>query len=155
MSYFDDLQDLRWFAKRHWILQRDEYTCKGLGCQKKKFISAFKVSSIRRENKNIDLPEPFVIYDEANLSLQVHHKYYIQGKHPWEYLDSALITLCPDCHKKEHQENSIPILSSNGENIGNTVACQRCGGSGYIPPYNHVENGICFRCGGEGVTVPF
>lgn len=26
---------------------------------------------------------------------------------PWEYPDSALITLCPKCHKKEHEGKNI------------------------------------------------
>jgi|GEM_PF-3064023 len=28
--------------------------------------------------------------------------------------------------------------------------CTRCGGSGYLPEYNHVEGGVCFACGGSG-----
>jgi DnaJ-class molecular chaperone len=28
--------------------------------------------------------------------------------------------------------------------------CPRCNGSGYLPQYGHVENGICFRCRGNG-----
>jgi len=34
-------------------------------------------------------------------NLQVHHKYYISGKMPWEYPDEALITVCELCHEKE------------------------------------------------------
>ena len=30
--------------------------------------------------------------------LNVHHKKYINGKMPWEYLDKDLITLCEKCH---------------------------------------------------------
>ena len=32
--------------------------------------------------------------------------------------------------------------------------CSRCGGSGYLPRYNHVEGGRCFKCNGEGVYIP-
>ena len=28
--------------------------------------------------------------------------------------------------------------------------CSRCGGSGYLRQYNHVQAGVCFRCGGSG-----
>lgn len=28
--------------------------------------------------------------------------------------------------------------------------CPRCGGSGYIHQYRHVEGGICFLCRGSG-----
>lgn len=30
------------------------------------------------------------------------------------------------------------------------VTCDRCGGSGWIPHFNHVEGGICFKCEGVG-----
>ena len=33
----------------------------------------------------------------------IHHKYYTDGKKPWEYPDDCLITLCEDCHKKRHE----------------------------------------------------
>lgn len=31
--------------------------------------------------------------------LQVHHVRYVRGKQPWEYPESALVTLCRDCHR--------------------------------------------------------
>ena len=31
--------------------------------------------------------------------LQVHHKEYIYGLEPWEYLDEYLVTLCRRCHE--------------------------------------------------------
>lgn len=34
--------------------------------------------------------------------LVVHHLYYDDGKLPWQYPDSALITLCENCHNREH-----------------------------------------------------
>ena len=30
------------------------------------------------------------------------------------------------------------------------IKCPKCGGTGYIPQYNHVEDGICFDCSGSG-----
>jgi len=33
--------------------------------------------------------------------LKVHHKYYIQGKEPWDYSRDALVTLCEKCHAEE------------------------------------------------------
>jgi hypothetical protein len=30
--------------------------------------------------------------------------------------------------------------------------CPKCGGSGYIPAYNHIAGGICFSCRGEGAA---
>ena len=34
-------------------------------------------------------------------TLNVHHRYYENGKDPWDYPLEALITLCQDCHKYE------------------------------------------------------
>ncbi len=32
--------------------------------------------------------------------------------------------------------------------------CTRCGGSGYIPKWSHIANGVCFQCGGrQSVSV--
>lgn len=35
-------------------------------------------------------------------NLQVHHRYYDDGKMAWEYPMRALITLCKTCHEREH-----------------------------------------------------
>jgi 5-methylcytosine-specific restriction endonuclease McrA len=37
--------------------------------------------------------------------LQVHHRYYDEGKMAWEYPDLALITLCKKCHEAEHEKH--------------------------------------------------
>lgn len=34
-------------------------------------------------------------------TLNVHHKYYVRGKEPWEYELSAFMTLCETCHEFE------------------------------------------------------
>jgi hypothetical protein len=44
---------------------------------------------------------------ECKKELHVHHTYYLRGKMPWEVPDSCLITLCKDCHKKEHESRNI------------------------------------------------
>jgi DnaJ-class molecular chaperone len=31
--------------------------------------------------------------------------------------------------------------------------CDRCNGSGNIPKYRHIENGICFKCRGSKVII--
>jgi hypothetical protein len=38
--------------------------------------------------------------DDTESNLQVHHLYYNFDLQPWEYPDTALITLCELCHKK-------------------------------------------------------
>ena len=35
---------------------------------------------------------------DTETQLHVHHKKYIDGKEPWDYEDSLLITLCDNCH---------------------------------------------------------
>lgn len=96
----------------------------------------------------------FYFEPEKIKGLNVHHKYYVKGKSPWEYSDEALITLCEDCHKKAHQ-SAVPIFyrAMDSSLYKNTVICNRCSGSGYIPKYSHVEHGICFDCWGEGVQL--
>ena len=87
-------------------------------------------------------------------SLNVHHKYYVRRKQPWEYDDDALITLCSDCHGKVHEENKIPLLYEDRKGIlCYPEICDRCGGTGILPQYSYYMNGVCFKCGGEGVLV--
>ena len=85
--------------------------------------------------------------------LNVHHSYYIRGKKPWEYPDDALVTLCEDCHKKRHTSARIPLYDSSNLLIKGLCPCEKCGGSGYLSQYRHVENGVCFKCGGEGISL--
>lgn len=85
--------------------------------------------------------------------LNVHHTYYTKGCKPWEYENDSLVTLCEDCHKKRHESSRIPIYDHNKKLIDNLIPCDRCGGSGYLPQYSHVEHGICFKCYGEGVVI--
>jgi hypothetical protein len=35
--------------------------------------------------------------------LKVHHKYYLQGKEPWDYPLEAFTTLCEKCHTEEYE----------------------------------------------------
>lgn len=36
--------------------------------------------------------------------------------------------------------------------VKETQICPRCGSSGKLPQYNHVQNGICFKCWGKKKT---
>lgn len=41
----------------------------------------------------------------SSKNIQVHHKYYIEGRMAWEYpVNHCLITLCRDCHALEHDK---------------------------------------------------
>jgi hypothetical protein len=151
MTYKEKLESPYWIAKRHWIIRLDNYHCRN--CQKPAFNKVFNAKTIIRGNERFQVPGNTFIIIEDKLELNVHHKYYMEGKEPWEYDDKALITLCPDCHKKEHENNVIFVLTQRGEVLRKTSTCSRCGGSGYIPRYSRVENGICFKCGGEGIFI--
>lgn len=76
MSYEEQLNDVRWFAKRDEILERDDYCCQD--CLRGK----------AQLSKHIEL--------------HVHHKRYISGRMAWEYPNDYLVTLCEECHGKLH-----------------------------------------------------
>lgn len=78
-KYYKELKDLRWKTKRSVILNRDK--------------CCVKCNSME--------------------NLQVHHIYYEKFCNdlwvdPWDYPDSALITLCEECHLYAHN-NKIPF----------------------------------------------
>lgn len=81
--------------------------------------------------------------------LQVHHKYYVNGQMAWDYPDNALVALCEDCHRKIH-DIQTPLLFEDTQysHYKQLTPCARCGGSGYIDRYKHVEGGVCFSCRG-------
>lgn len=86
-------------------------------------------------------------------SLQVHHKYYVLGNEPWEYNNDALVTLCRECHEARHDNEDIPVygIECGGLQIyPDYHVCHKCGGEGYFPKWEHIEDGICFKCWGSG-----
>lgn len=42
--------------------------------------------------------------------LNVHHLYYNGYKEPWEYENDAMITVCDECHKLEHEKLNREII---------------------------------------------
>jgi 5-methylcytosine-specific restriction endonuclease McrA len=80
--------------------------------------------------------------------LHVHHKYYIEGRNPWEYSNDALITLCETCHDEKHSGKTIPVYNLEMVQINEYHNCTRCNGKGVFPEYSHVQSGICFKCNG-------
>lgn len=75
------LKDSRWKVFRNRILRRDRYSCRVCG----------------KKAKEVGV-------------LHVHHLYYIcddgEPRAYWCYPDNAVVTLCPECHTKEHDINS-------------------------------------------------
>jgi len=63
---------------------------------------------------------------DTETTLHVHHKYYVSGNDPWDYPNTALVTLCEHCHKEVEDNkgdykdfSSIKILkSANWKNGG-------------------------------------
>ena len=47
-----------------------------------------------------------------SIYINVHHKFYIHEKLPWEYEDADLITICNLCHIDIHRKKKIPIDNS-------------------------------------------
>ena len=39
---------------------------------------------------------------------------------------------------------------SRVKTVSGRTSCSRCGGSGTLREYSHVEGGVCFKCGGSG-----
>lgn len=53
----------------------------------------------------------------------------------------------------EFDSNSDLILDRidrNNTHYYTSTRCPKCGGTGYLSYYNHVEGGVCFLCGGTG-----
>jgi len=76
-SYAEKLKDPRWQKKRIEILERDKWVCQNCGD------------------------------DSTTLhvtTLHVHHTCYKAHINPWDYKEELLITLCENCHKKEHDK---------------------------------------------------
>lgn len=57
----------------------------------------------------------------------------------------------------EHYSNQKNVhfvkVDKNGTHIFADCTCGRCGGTGIIPYYGHVDGGVCFECGGSGVST--
>ena len=122
LPYNEQLLCENWKQKRDAIVKRDNGVCRICG------------KTIR----------------EAGV-LNVHHRYYIHDSLAWEYVDSALITLCPECHKLVHDTLGPRAYNRSGTILIplNLTPCSRCGGAGYFPEYRHIQGGVCFRCRGD------
>lgn len=124
ICYQDLLNCFEWQFKRLKILYRDKFSCND--CKKMSYL------------------------------LHVHHKFYLVNHLPWEIDDQALVSLCRDCHAKRHEIENIPIyeIINNRKVVSDTLyfrKCPRCGGTGILSQFRHVENGICFLCRGNNI----
>jgi hypothetical protein len=158
IPYSSLLQASEWQEKRATIIKRDQEKC-----QKCKSLPTEDIGGYDKNGE-----KTFLLYDSVikgfvqtdsgsfvttkkEVHLHVHHKFYIDGKLPWEYLDESLITLCNWCHWDLHQNEVVMVYSQteNGQLIPlKLTPCNRCNGAGWFQEYHHVANGICFRCNG-------
>ena len=94
---------------------------------------------------------PIPLLSKSPIMIHIHHKFYVRERLPWEYDDTALVSLCNHCHWELHKKIKIPIYTMiNGElHELHYTPCNRCNGMGMFPEYKHVQNGVCFRCNGN------
>jgi len=108
----------------------------------------------------IGMRDGFTCKDCGNRSYyyHIHHTYYLKDRLPWEYEDSALVTLCRTCHRNRHDKESIPVYIQIDKRKfeapnSNYFYCHRCNNSGYLPRYHYYQNGICFSCYGNFIDT--
>lgn len=144
-----------WRNKRKEILQRDGYQC--THCAKKESLRVGEViytgaklygyNTFRRPLYRLVIGDKYV-------SLHVHHRLYVLERLPWEYNQEELVTLCQDCHTKEHQKTIVPVYLTEMKKELNQSAdwevCVRCGGDGHLPEFHYHQNGVCFGCDSLG-----
>lgn len=80
--------------------------------------------------------------------VHIHHTYYQDGLHCWEYPLDSLIAYCCFCHEDIHASQKIPRRNNLGIEYSELTLCSRCSGAGEFPEYRHVQDGICFKCKG-------
>jgi len=76
MKYKDQLKTSAWLKKRSEIMTRDNFVC--VVC----------------------------LSDNYENQLEVHHIGYLNNRKAWDYPDYLLVTLCRNCHQKEHDDNN-------------------------------------------------
>jgi hypothetical protein len=167
ISYKDMLTTLEWHTKRNEILLRDNHRCKKCKLsatgphvhydESKKeysYISDDGTDHLQyvKNSEGQIVPEsiPRTIITNKPYHLEVHHKYYILNKLPWEYNESALVALCNWCHSEIHTNETILVYQNESLiDFEELIPCNRCNGTGFIPEYSHVQGGICFECHGN------
>jgi hypothetical protein len=41
--------------------------------------------------------------------IELHHKYYVSDRYPWEYPENAFMVLCKSCHLAYHKLKEVPF----------------------------------------------
>ena len=79
MNYREKLRDPRWQKLRLEVMSRDGWRCQAVACATSR---------------------------NPRVMLVVHHKRYVAGHEPWDYLHKDLITLCENCHEAIHKNDA-------------------------------------------------
>lgn len=164
ISYEKLLWTYEWLSFRDLVKTRDNETC--TTCLKSQFKKLpnenfgmyFNLTKMKYEDSpsiwcTKKESDPFFFTIDDSVNLEVHHKYYILNKLPWEYSINALTTLCDQCHEKVHFDSRPVYEDETLQRYHKLQLCNRCSGKGFIPEFRHIQNGICFYCGGLGGMV--
>jgi hypothetical protein len=78
---------------------------------KQEFFDQYKDPRWQKKRLKIMERDEFACQSCLNTerTLNVHHKYYIPDRKPWDYPDRLLVTLCQECH--EYEEECKYIIS--------------------------------------------
>lgn len=82
-------------------------------------------------------------------TLNVHHRFYRKGASPWDYEDSALVTLCEDCHtmaekERDYIQQSCAGPSSKQQFIARILKAQDSTLDGFCPYLDQAITGLDF-----------
>lgn len=171
IRYSELLEVKEWKEKRKIIISRQNHVCqKCNGRCINHYVLEYSygyvpvITEIIEETYEVEIPitwtDIYVVVEAPNvyekitypnkpLFPHVHHTYYVDKALPWAYPDESLMLVCHSCHLEIHQKEVIKVYTNfNRVTNLNLTACNRCGGAGHFPQYNHVENGVCFKCQG-------
>lgn len=150
-----------WQVKRLEILDRDNFRCQK--CDG--FETIFRYDKLEWSNisgvlwTDTNKKERVSIIDRPSnhpdkpYNIQIHHKKYILNRLPWEYENDDLQTLCNYCHSDVHVTEVIPIYNEDGNLLSDYTSCDRCNGTGFMPEFKHVQQGVCFKCNGDRFSI--
>jgi hypothetical protein len=162
-AYTALLQSPQWKLKRKQVIMKDKFRCQKCACMETITIDNVPFANPQLVGTYAEEMHIFGMERKDNpVTFHVHHPYYVLERNPWEYTTHELQTLCHDCHRLAHKNDTIYVFvtevdKQNGH-ISDYTICNRCDGEGYFHKYNHVQHGICFKCYGarflDGKDIP-
>lgn len=157
LTYDELLLTKEWRDFRITVLRRDKHQCQICRAKGNELAWWLKgAASFNIYTRQYDEVERHYFGGDHELSsihiqLQVHHKYYISNKYPWQYNEDVLLTVCINCHENIHKTEEIPVYTTiDLLEKRPTQKCSKCKGTGYLKEYDYYLKGICFECDGKG-----